>query len=216
VATVVAGFGHPARAVDLPLAEHGVPAASAVEPAADVPPPSVVDGGAVAVSFAAGYAFRATDVAVDDRANGAAASVTIDAGPRFHGFRARVDALALGFPAGDAVDRPLAVGAVGPALTYAFDDTDVLALAHAGALLAMVVDDDGVDPAFGVDVGLQLRFRAGSASHFDARVIIPVFLDEPRLALQAAALVGVGISPDRLVVGLARGETLASLLLPVR
>jgi hypothetical protein len=216
VATVIAGFGSPARAEDLPAADDGPPTAPAVEQAADDPAPTGVDAAAVTVSFAAGYAFRATDVAVDDRANGAAASVAIEAGPRFLGFRARVDALALGFPAGDVVDRPLAVWAVGPALTYAFDDTDVLALAHAGALLGMVVDDDGVDPAFGVDVGLQLRFRGGSASHVDARVIVPVFLDEPRLALQAAALVGVGISPDRLVVGLARGETLASLLLPVR
>ena len=161
-----------------------------------------------------GYAFRVVDGVVDDRAHGGAASIVVDARPNVDGFGARVQAFALGFPAGDVVARPLALHAAGPAVVYAFDDTDVLALAHAGVFAGVAVDGARAAPAFGADVGLQLRFPLGRASHVDVSVGVPVVVDGDRLGLQTSATAGLGVSLDRLGEGVVAGEGLAALLLP--
>lgn len=188
--------------------------APAAEPAR--PDPAADGSGSVTseATVAVGYAFRAVDSVEDDRAHGGAAVVGVDVGPVAHGFGARIEAVAFGFPAREIVTQPLALVAGGPTLTYAFDDTDVLAVARLGILGGAVVDGRVVSPALGGDVGLLLRFRAGNASHVDADVVVPLLPGDARFGLQAAATLGVGISLDRLVVGLARGEDAGALLLP--
>lgn len=186
-------------------------------------PPSAPDAGGFDVDAALGYAFRVVDPAVDDRAHGGAWMVGVAPRARLLGFGLRLQGLGLGFGGGDVTPRALGFAGAGPALTYAFDDTDVLAVAHVGGLAGMVVEPGGPAAAgaegnaivAGVVAGLSLRWALGRAAYVEAQVALPALFTDPRFSgWQAAALVGWGVSPDRLIAGLWAGESLASLLWP--
>ncbi|MDP2344949.1 MAG: hypothetical protein Q8O67_28645 [Deltaproteobacteria bacterium] len=176
----------------------------------------VVAGGAradVPVGANAGYAFRVSDRTVDDRNHGAAASVVVDSPPLFGGFGLRGEGLAFAWPGGALKADPLAVLGGGAALTYLFDDTAVRALASIGGMGGVVVDGDAVVPVFGGTFGLLLRFPLGEAAAVDARLLLPLLVDE-RFTLQAAALIGFSVLPDVIVAAALDGRSPFQVLLP--
>lgn len=168
----------------------------------------------VPVGVDVGYAFRSVDDSdVDDRSHGVAASLVVDSPPLLWGFGLRGEGLALAWPGAQAASDPLAVVAGGGAVTYAFDDTAVSALASIGGLAGAVVEDGAASVVVAPTIGLLLRFPLTDAARLEARVIVPFWQDD-RFSLQASALLGLSISPDVVIAGALAGRSPLSLLLP--
>lgn len=181
-------------------------------PRAATPPPRPAVGG-FPVGVEVGYVFRSVDARLDDRNHGVAAAVVVDTPPLLWGFGLRGEALTLAWPGGDVVKDPLAVFAGGAALTWKFDDTAVAALVAVGAVGGVVVEADVATPVVAPTLGLLLRFPLSEALALEGRLVVP-FLQDDRFTLQAAALIGLSISPDVVVAAALAGRSPLSLLLP--
>ncbi len=157
------------------------------------------------ISAGAGYAFRVTTPAIDDRAHGAAGHVVVDAPPLLWGFSGRAEGLLLAWPgnaplvpptAADGLPQPLPpllVTGGALSLTYLFDDTAVQALASAGVFMGAVVDGDQPTAlAIGPLVGLTLRFPVAPGFAVEGRLSVPIAIDA-RLPLSASAGLGVAV-----------------------
>lgn len=153
----------------------GAVAALAVQLAAA--PARAVDLG---VGLDAGYAFRSQ---ADDRNHGAAADLFVDVPlplwPRSPlGLRAEM--LTLGFAGSDIAPATLGLFAGALSLVYAFDDTDVLALAAVGPLAAAASDAGPVEIHAGVLASIGVRFPVAEGASVEARVLAPALLSGPR------------------------------------
>ncbi len=168
----------------------------------------------VPVGVQAGYAFRSAVSALDDRAHGAAAAIVVDSPPLLWGFGLRGEGLALAWPGTVKLDVPLAVFGGGAALTYLFDDTHVKAVASLGGVAGVVVEGPDAGPTFGGTAGLLLRFPLSEAAALDARILLPLLVGDPRFNLQAAAVIGLSLSPDVVVAGMLAGRSPLSMVLP--
>lgn len=149
----------------------------------------------VPIGLAVGYAFRPTNVLVDDRNHGAAAAVAVDAPPVLWGFSARAEGLVMAWPAKATATAPLLLMGGAASLTWQFDDTAVRALASLGAHGGVVVDGDVVTPTFGPLVGLTLRFPVADGVFVDARLSVPLG-GGGTAPVAGAALIGLSIAPD--------------------
>lgn len=152
-------------------------AAAAMAVALFAAPARAVDLG---VGLDAGYAFRSQ---ADDRNHGAAADLFLDVPlplwPRSPlGLRAEV--LTLGFAGSDTAPATLGLFAGALSLVYAFDDTDVLALAAVGPLAAAAADAGPLEIHAGVLASIGVRFPVAEAASVEARVLAPALLSGPR------------------------------------
>lgn len=152
-------------------------AAAAVVALAVASPAGAVE---LAAGVDAGYAFRSS---ADHRNHGAVAAVRVDVPlplwPRSP-LGLRPELFALGLGGSDEAPRNLGLFAGALSLVYAFDDTEVEALAAVGPMAGLVVDGDAAEAQVGALASIGLGLPVGDAGRLEARVMLPAPLWGPR------------------------------------